>query len=142
MMISFGELLVDLIKNGNNYIPLPGGAPANFSVALARLGIRSELVASVGKDIYGDMLLDCMRKEDVDISNIQVSDKKTSLVFVELKKGIPSFEFQREADLDIRMEHMNLDFMNARWFHFGSLSLTDNPIRETLFHCLEQAKQH
>ncbi|MFH1444992.1 MAG: carbohydrate kinase [Nanoarchaeota archaeon] len=145
MLISFGELLVDMIKNDgeDRFHPYPGGAPANFSVALARLGFRSKLIASVGKDFFGDMLVDTLKNENVDVKNVKRSEGKTSLAFVELKRGVPKFIFYRDADLDIKDNDIDeRAFINASAFHFGSLSLTDETIRNTLFSCLNTARMH
>ena len=143
MYVSFGELLVDMIKKDEKFHPYPGGAPANFSVALSRLGIKPKLIASVGKDFFGDMLIETMKKENINVNHIKRSDKKTTLVFVKLKNNVPEFIFHRNADVDIKKEDINENiFADVRGFHFGSLSLTENPIRESLFHCLEIAKTY
>jgi len=144
MLISFGELLVDLIKNQENaFDAFPGGSPANFSVGLARLGLRPKLIACVGRDFFGDMLIDNLKKENVDTSAIKRSGKKTTLVFVELNETIPEFVFYRSADVDICKEDINETFFcGAKWFHFVSLSLTEDRMREALFHCLKLAKTY
>ncbi|MBU2519726.1 MAG: carbohydrate kinase [Nanoarchaeota archaeon] len=143
MYISFGELLVDMIKKDGKFHPYPGGAPANFSVALARLGIKPKLIASVGKDSFGDMLIETIKKENINVNHIKRSDKKTTLVFIELKNAVPEFVFHRSADVDIKKEEISENiFIDVEGFHFGSLSLTENPVREALFHCLEIAKTY
>ncbi len=144
MIIGFGELLIDMIRGEEDGVfrHYPGGAPANFCVGLARLGLRPRLIASVGRDFFGDMLVESMQKENIDVSGIKRSSRKTTLVFVQLKDAVPSYIFYRQADIDISKRDIRQDFFeNAKWFHFGSLSLTDQPIRDTLFHCLRLAKK-
>jgi sugar/nucleoside kinase (ribokinase family) len=45
----------------------PGGGALNQAVALARLGVRAALAAKVGRDMFGDFLLDTLKSEGVDI---------------------------------------------------------------------------
>ena len=143
MLISFGELLVDMVRGGDKFKPFPGGAPANFSVALGRLGIKPKLIASVGRDFFGDMLINSLERENVDIDCIKRSEKRTSMAFVELKGGAPEFVFYRNADTDISKDDVDIGiFEGAKWLHFGSLSLTEDSLRETLFHCIRMAKRH
>ena len=60
------------------------------------------------------------------------------------KNGERSFAFARKpgADTQIRREDVDLNIIrNSRIFHFGSLSLTDSPARETTLFALEEAKK-
>lgn len=47
-----------------------GGSAANTVVGLARLGIRTGFIGVVGKDLEGDLLLEELRKEGVDLNGI------------------------------------------------------------------------
>ncbi|MDP9362644.1 MAG: PfkB family carbohydrate kinase, partial [Chloroflexota bacterium] len=63
-MLSFGEALIDLIvadgaanlEEAGTFTARPGGAPANVTVALARLGVPSAFVGIVGDDPFGRRL--------------------------------------------------------------------------------------
>ncbi|MGZ4934421.1 MAG: carbohydrate kinase family protein [Halobacteriota archaeon] len=48
----------------------PGGSAANTIVGLARLGVRTGFVGVVGDDVNGELLLDDLRKENVDVQGI------------------------------------------------------------------------
>lgn len=56
---------------------LPGGKGANESVALARLGVPTQLIARVGDDQYGDLMLSKLRENNVDVSHV-VKDEDSS----------------------------------------------------------------
>jgi len=144
MIISFGELLVDMIKIGDGFHPFPGGAPANFAVGCSRLGKKVYLIATVGNDYFGKMLLQKMVEEKVDISCVRIENfARTTLAFVTLVGGKPSFFFYRGADKFILEDQIQEElFKKNKIFHFGSLSLTDVPVRETLFYALELAKKN
>lgn len=62
-VVALGELLIDFTAQGagaDGY-PLmaahPGGAPANFLAAIARLGGRTALLSKVGADAFGTQLV-------------------------------------------------------------------------------------
>jgi fructokinase len=142
MIVSFGELLVDMIRKGEGYVPFPGGAPANFAVGTSRLGLRVKLVSAVGREPFGPFLIDAMKAEGVDVSAVKKSYKRTTLAFVELRESVPEYFFYRGADTDIWKDDVPKDvFEGAGFFNFGSLSLTDLPVRDTLFHCLAAASK-
>jgi fructokinase len=143
MILSFGELLVDMIMEGGAYVPYPGGAPANFAVAVSRLGQKVRLMASVGKEGFGDFLVEHLGKEGVDTSLVKRSEKRTTLAFVELKDGIPDFFFYRGADTDINPNDIDARLLKGvGHLHCGGFSLASTPVRDALFSLLEVARNN
>lgn len=61
-----GETLI-----GQQFIMNPGGKGANQAVAAARLGAQVKMVGCVGKDSFGDNLMQHLRNEGIDISNVE-----------------------------------------------------------------------
>lgn len=60
-----------------------GGSGANFSVAVARLGLGSRFLGSVGNDQFGDVLVDELRREGVDVRFVKrISHDRTGTVLV------------------------------------------------------------
>ena len=57
---------------------LPGGKSANQAAAAARLGGRVSLVGAVGRDAYGDMLVESLERSGVDVTHLQISDDATT----------------------------------------------------------------
>lgn len=94
-VLSIGHLNLDIYMKVDN-IPRPdeavdayetytggGGSGANFSVAVARLGLRSRFLGSVGNDQFGDVLIEELRREGVDVGFIKkISHEKTGTVLV------------------------------------------------------------
>ena len=137
MVISYGEFLVDMMMEGEGFVPYPGGAPANYAVGLSRLGERPKLIASVGKDFFGDMLVRRAQGESVDTAYVKRSEEKTTLAIVKLTAGVPDFIFYRLADADISPGDIDESaFQGERWMHCGFFSLTDQRTADTLYHCL------
>ena len=141
-VVALGELLIDFTAQGagaDGY-PLmaahPGGAPANFLAAIARLGGRTALLSKVGADAFGTMLTGTLREVGVDTRGVVVAeDAFTTLAFVTLDaRGERSFSFARKpgADTQLRFDELDLSLLDeARLLHFGSLSLTS---AETLYY--------
>ena len=139
-VVALGELLIDFTAQGagaDGY-PLmaahPGGAPANFLAAIARLGGRTALLSKVGADAFGTMLTGTLREVGVDTRGVVVAeDAFTTLAFVTLDaRGERSFSFARKpgADTLLRFDELELSLIDqSRAFHFGALSLTDEPAR-------------
>ncbi|MEG2054573.1 MAG: PfkB family carbohydrate kinase, partial [Oscillospiraceae bacterium] len=92
---AIGELLVDFTQikteddNGNSPIMQAnaGGAPANFLAALSKFGVKTAMLAAVGDDLCGKMLVQKISDIGIETSGIKVTDKAfTTLAFVALDK--------------------------------------------------------
>ncbi|MCD7734978.1 MAG: carbohydrate kinase [Clostridiales bacterium] len=137
---AIGELLIDFAcvgTDGAGYPTLaahPGGAPGNLLAALTAYGCQTALLGKVGADAFGDLLLDTLARAGIETAGI-VSDPDcfTTLAFVTLDSaGNRTFSFARKpgADTRLRDAELNLSLIdNCRDFHFGTLSLTDEPVR-------------
>ncbi|MGW3284698.1 ribokinase [Streptomyces sp. NPDC001002] len=60
----------------------PGGKGANQAVAAARLGARTALLARVGDDAYGRLLLDSQRTAGVDTVGVLVGEAPTGVALI------------------------------------------------------------
>ena len=141
-ILCFGEALIDFHSEGGDengfprsFVPFAGGAPANVAVAAARLGGHAAFAGMLGKDLFGDFLLDSLRRANVDTAGVARTDEaNTALAFVALDAhGERSFSFYRppSADLLFRPEHFrNEDFRDAAVFHVCSNSMTDPALAE------------
>lgn len=65
-LISVGDNTMDVYLDRN--IDYPGGNALNVAVFASRLGAQSAYLGCVGDDRYGQRLLDCLQKEEVDAS--------------------------------------------------------------------------
>ena len=141
-VVAMGEVLIDFTckdTDQEGYPTLqahPGGAPANFLAALSRYGCRTAFLGKVGKDAFGKLLIDTLKKEGIDTRGV-VEDEElfTTLAFVTLdENGEREFSFARKpgADTGLKIEEVDLSLLDkTKIFHFGSLSLTHEPARET-----------
>lgn len=151
-VVALGELLIDFTLQHTDpagypvMAAHPGGAPANFLAALSRYGVKTALLAKVGDDAFGRLLTRTLQSEGVDISAVRKdSEVFTTLAFVTLdEKGDRQFSFARKpgADTCLRPEELDPNLIrSARVFHFGSLSLTHEPVRSTTRQALRLAKE-
>lgn len=148
---TFGEILIDFTCCGMNedgqtlFAQNPGGAPANVAVAAARLGSRTAFLGKAGKDMHGEFLREVLNREQVDTKGLLL-DKNyfTTLAFVNVtESGERTFSFARKPGADTKMqkEEMDVDILDhTNIFHVGSLSLTDEPSRDTTFYAVKRAK--
>jgi fructokinase len=93
-----GEVLIDLIPNGNTSKPIVGGGPANTAKALARVGVDTHFIDGISTDNYGLMIKDELLTSGIKLDYVKYSDKPTCLAKVSLdKKGSASYEFVIEG---------------------------------------------
>ncbi|MER5404580.1 ribokinase [Streptomyces sp. NPDC002769] len=67
---------------GSDLVVHPGGKGANQSVAAARLGARTALLARVGDDAHGRLLLDSQRAAGVDTAGVLVGGAPTGVALI------------------------------------------------------------
>ena len=150
-VVALGELLIDFTcvsTDADGYPTMaahPGGAPANFLAALAKFGAKTALLGKVGSDAFGKMLTATLQNAGIETSGlIETDDAFTTLAFVTLDEtGNREFSFSRKpgADTCITLEELDLSLIDAaKVFHFGTLSLTDEPARSATYRAVEYAK--
>ena len=149
---ALGELLIDFAsvsKDEDGYPTMAahaGGAPANFLAALKKFGHDGALLGKVGDDAFGRMLFRTLERAGIGTSGLVVDDSVfTTLAFVTFdEKGDRSFSFARKpgADTQLRPDELNLSLIDeAKIFHFGTLSLTAEPVRSATQAAVARAKE-
>ena len=139
-VVALGELLIDFAaksKDEAGYPTMaanPGGAPGNFLAALNAYGKKTAFLGKVGNDAFGHLLLGTLKAACIETKGIVVDDSVfTTLAFVTFdENGDRSFSFARKPGADTQLTWEEIDkslIDDARVFHFGTLSLTDEPVR-------------
>ena len=150
-VVALGELLIDFTcqsVDSEGYPTMaahPGGAPANFLAALSKFGAKTALLGKVGTDAFGKLLTATLQQAGIETKGLVATDDVfTTLAFVTLdEQGDREFSFSRKpgADTCIRFEELDLSLIDeAKVFHFGTLSLTDEPARSATYRTVEYAK--
>ena len=153
-IVCLGELLVDMFpaEIGRSLVevsafrPKPGGAPANVAVAAARLGAQSAFIGKVGDDAFGHHLADVLRQEGVDVCGMRFDDQARTTMNIMAQPDANSYVclFYRNpgADTLLRPDELDRPLLQAtRAFHFGSLSLTDEPSRSATLEAVRIAHE-
>ena len=152
-VVALGELLIDFTCQSVDeagyptMVAHPGGAPANFLVALATFGAKTAMLGKVGDDAFGKLLLGTLQESSIDTRGMVVTkDVFTTLAFVTLdESGDRAFSFARKpgADTCLSFEELDLELIyEAKVFHFGTLSLTHEPARTATQRVATYAKEH
>lgn len=153
-LVSIGELLIDFIpldkgvklKDVSGFTKYPGGAPANVAVAASKSGVKSYFIGQVGKDAFGDFLIESLNKESVDTSYLyQSSVSNTALAFVTLSHtGERDFIFYRDPSADQLLDETQLpkEILKDCVLHFCSVSLSDYPIKQAHLKAIELVRKH
>ena len=151
-VVALGELLIDFAaksKDPDGYPTMaanPGGAPGNFLAALNVYGKKTAFLGKVGADTFGHLLLGTLQRAGIETKGVVIDpDYFTTLAFVTFDRaGDRSFSFARKpgADTQLRWEEVHKDLIDeARVFHFGTLSLTDEPARTATRKAASYAKE-
>ena len=137
---ALGELLIDFTHNGASaqgnpfYEANPGGAPCNVLAMLAKLGKQTAFIGKVGDDQFGHFLRQVGLEAGISMDGLVVdTHSHTTLAFVKTaENGDRDFSFYRDpgADALLTPDEVPEDIIaGAKIFHFGSLSLTGEPVR-------------
>ncbi len=145
MLISIGEILVDIFKDGESKTTLPGGAP--FNVACNALLYTKDVgfIGTVGKDEDGDLLLNTAKGKPFKYLDIKVlTDRYTSKAIVSLDNGERSFKFDRSFGADYIFDINSINFKDIKdddIIHIGSLMLSEKEGREFFFELVKRIKK-
>ncbi len=151
-VIALGELLIDFatVSTDEAGYPCmkanPGGAPGNFLAALNKYGARTAFLGKVGKDTFGRLLLGTFADAGIETRGI-IQDESvfTTLAFVTFDEhGDRAFSFARKpgADTQLRYDELDLSMLDSsRVLHFGTLSLTDEPIKTATEKAIAYARE-
>lgn len=150
---TMGEALIDFIpsqkgvalKEVESFSRVAGGAPANVAAAVAKLGGRSAFIGKLGKDAFGDYLVETMFDIGVDVAHVlRTEEANTALAFVSLKAdGNRDFSFYRNPSADMLLHE---DEIRPDWFgkddilHFCSVDLIEAPVKYAHIKAIESAR--
>lgn len=151
-IVAIGEMLVDFTEipsaDGSPvYRQNAGGAPANVVCMAGKLGASAGFIGKIGRDMFGFYLKDILTKHNVDTSGLVIDPNYfTTITFVNKdNNGIRDYSFYRgsqiSADMNLRYGEVNRELIDGcRIFHFGAVSLAEEPVRTATVNSVEYAK--
>ena len=151
-VIALGELLIDFTQNGLSeqgnglFEANPGGAPCNVLSMLNNLGKKTSFIGKVGNDQFGLTLKHSLEDLGIGTENLLMDDQvHTTLALVHtFENGDRDFSFYRNpgADMMLRADELNEELLqDTRLFHFGTLSMTHDGVREATKKAVRIAKE-
>ena len=150
-VVALGELLIDYTDNGTSaqgnplFEANPGGAPCNVLAMLRKLDKSCAFVGKVGNDIFGHQLRSVVEDAGINVDSLVMdNDVRTTLAIVKnSENGDRDFSFYRNpgADMMLREEELPLEkIASCRIFHFGTLSMTHEGVRQATMKAIGVAK--
>jgi fructokinase len=141
-----GEALIDELQQEDGSVRVvPGGSPRNTATALTRLGIATSLIAQIGRDEYGDLLLADLAQSGVDTSLVGRPPVKTTVAH-----GTPSslggtrYRFSTRGRADSKWSKKALpDFGSATFCVVaGSLASAITSMAQTFHYLFKREAGH
>jgi fructokinase len=131
LLTSMGEILIDFLPIEEDgalagFRMHAGGAPFNVAVGMARLGQPAAFAGKVASDLFGRYLRARLEREGIDARFTLSSDAPSTLAFVAMEDGEPSYAFYGEGAADTQVtaaEWPEALFQDTAILHFGSISL-------------------
>lgn len=149
---ALGELLIDFTQNGESeqgnplFEANPGGAPCNVLAMLSKLGHKTSFIGKVGNDSFGKQLKSVLEEVGIDATYLFMDDNiHTTLALVHtLADGDRDFSFYRNPGADMMLTETEVPedlIKNSKIFHFGTLSMTHEGVRNATKKALDIAKK-
>lgn len=143
MILCCGEALIDMIPTPTHdgldgFVPHAGGAVFNTAIALGRLGTQTGMLSGLSNDMFGQQLLASLHASHVDVSNVVMCDRPSTLAFVQLTNGHAAYSFFDENSAGRMLQPADLLPVppDVSALYFGGISLACEPCADTYAHLL------
>ncbi len=133
-VLTFGEAMVVFIaeelgefKEVSSFSRGLAGAELNVAVGLTRLGHRTKYITRLGRDPYGEYILDFIRKEGIDDSGVTVDGEFLTGSYIKSKveEGDPKVFYYRKNSAASYLSEEDIDkadFNHAKILHVSGIS--------------------
>lgn len=150
-LLFVGELIMDFVgepgpslASTRSFRATPGGAAGNAASAAARAGANVALAACVGRDVFGERLLDSLQKAGVDCTSVAVHPTlPTTMAFtMPVDSGQRGFQFVRGADAALTIDTLSDElFANIGAVCGGGVALSAPSARQTTLAALSRSRE-
>ncbi len=154
--IAVGRLAVDLNANETQrpmeetmtFTKYVGGSPANITIGMSRLGMKTGFIGRVSDDQMGRFIISYLQKNGIDTSGVVTdhSGSVTGLAFTEIKSPMDcSILMYRDNAVDLKLESKDVSeqyIRSAKAMLISGTALASSPSREAVFLALEFARKH
>ena len=135
---SVGETIL-----GNKYNVGPGGKGCNQAIAIARLGGKVNFISKIGKDTYGELALNTLKKNNINIENI-IQDEKLQTgvagILVDQNSGKNAINVIVGAPSSLKVSEIEkqIDLIKSSKIFLTQLEVP----KDVTLHCLKTAKEN
>ena len=135
---SVGETIL-----GNKYNVGPGGKGCNQAIAIARLGGKVNFISKIGKDSYGELALNTLKKNNINIKNI-IQDEKLQTgvagILVDQNSGKNAINVIVGAPSSLKVSEIE---KQINLIKSSKIFLTQLEVpKDVTLHCLKTAKEN
>ncbi len=154
-VISIGETMVlftpntlGKIRYANQYTSRIAGAETNTLIGLAKLGHQAGWISRLGRDEFGEQILNTVRGEGVDVSKVVMDDEApTGILFKEiLNQDSVNIYYYRKDSAASKLSPNDLDkdyIANAKFLYLSGITPALSPsCRKTVFESIDMAKDN
>jgi ribokinase len=135
---SVGETIL-----GNKYNVGPGGKGCNQAIAIARLGGKVNFISKIGKDSYGELALNTLKKNNINIENI-IQDEKLQTgvagILVDQNSGKNAINVIVGAPSSLKVSEIakQINLIKSSKIFLTQLEVP----KDVTLHCLKTAKEN
>jgi len=128
---------------GNKYNVGPGGKGCNQAVAIARLGAKVNFISKIGKDSYGELALETLKKNNINTKSV-IQDKKLQTgvagILVDKNSGKNAINVIVGAPSTLKINEIN---KHINIIKSSKIFLTQLEVpKDVTLHCLKTAKEN
>ena len=144
MILSIGEILVDIFVDGDKRSVYPGGAPFNLACNIKKFNGDVSFYGAVGIDQYGEFLSQAISTRLSEYKLDVLNEYQTTQALVTIDNGERSFKFVRSNGADY---HLNLkalddfDYRKINIIHVGSLMLSEKEGQEFYYSAVKELQK-
>ena len=128
---------------GDKYNIGPGGKGCNQAIAIARLGGRVDFISKIGKDAYGELALNTLKKNEIKTENIiQDANLQTGVagILVDKKSGKNAINVIVGAPTTLKINEISKQINIIK---DSKIFLTQLEVpKDVTLHCLKIAKEN
>ena len=128
---------------GNKYNVGPGGKGCNQAVAIARLGAKVNFISKIGKDSYGELALETLKKNNINTESV-IQDEKLQTgvagILVDKNSGKNAINVIVGAPSTLKINEINI---HINIIKSSKIFLTQLEVpKDVTLHCLRTAKEN
>ena len=144
------DMVLNLIDKQNLGEPslFSGGSSANVASGISKLGLDVSFFGSLGNDMYGKHVVDEMKADGIDVSNLELLDNySTAMVIGVVEENSERHFFLWPPEEGAHNQYTfgdksKKDLLNCDWLHVSGISLRFSPVKETMLEAMKLCKEN